>query len=190
MRTPRLFVVSGPSGVGKGTVVSLLRERTPHLGLTVSATTRKPRPGEIDGQTYYFMTEEEFSKRVANGEFLEWANVFGNCYGTLMSEVERVLTSGSSVILEIDTQGALQVKEKMPEAVLVFIAPPSLQVLEERLRGRATETEEAIERRLGEAEGEIERSSRYDKVLVNDELEDCVSELQALIATYEGEVVA
>ena len=125
----KLFVISGPSGAGKGTLVTRVRERRSNLGLTVSATTRAPRKGEVDGVNYFFLTREEFDRRVANGEFVEWAEVHGNCYGTLVSEVTSKLASGSSLILEIDVQGALQVKERFPEAVLIFIKPPSLEVL-------------------------------------------------------------
>ena len=131
----KLFVISGPSGAGKGTLVTRVRELRSNLGLTVSATTRAPRKGEVDGVNYFFLTREEFDRRVANGEFVEWAEVHGNCYGTLVSEVTSKLASGASLILEIDVQGALQVKERFPEAVLIFIKPPSLEVL--RASGRS-----------------------------------------------------
>ena len=151
----KLFVISGPSGAGKGTLVTRVRERRSNLGLTVSATTRAPRKGEVDGVNYFFLTREEFDRRVANGEFVEWAEVHGNCYGTLVSEVTSKLASGSSLILEIDVQGALQVKERFPEAVLIFIKPPSLEVLRERLVGRGTETPETIELRMANAADEL-----------------------------------
>ncbi len=184
-RTPRLFVVSGPSGVGKGTLVSRVRELRPDLGLTVSATTRQPRPGEVDGVSYHFLTVSDFESRVAAGEFLEWANVFGNRYGTLRSEVERNLSAGKSVILEIDVQGALNVRKLMPEAVLVFIEPPSFEVLEERLRGRGTEDEQVVKLRLETAAGELKLAPSYDERIVNDDLQEATSELLRVLDSYE-----
>ena len=181
----RLFVVSGPSGVGKGTLVALLREKEPDLGLTVSATTREPRPGEVDGVSYYFLSSEEFAAKVEAGEFLEWAHVHGNCYGTLASEVERLLGEGRSVVLEIDVQGGLNVKKINPDAVLVFIEPPSADELEARLRGRGTEDEASIEMRLSNAKKEMECASLYDVRLVNDDLERACDELAHVIDTYE-----
>ena len=180
-RTPKLFVVSGPSGVGKGTLVSLVREQRPDLGLTVSATTRQPRPGEVDGVSYHFLTNDDFDRRVEAGEFLEWANVHGNRYGTLASEVDRNLSAGKSVILEIDVQGALNVRKVFPDAVLVFIEPPSMEVLEARLRGRGTETEEVIEQRLSAAKVELSRKMEYDIQLVNDNLDEAVSQLVSYV---------
>ena len=184
-RRARIFVVSGPSGVGKGTLVALLRERLSCLGLTVSATTRSPRPGEKDGVSYYFMDDAEFDRRVAAGEFLEWAWVHGHRYGTLRSEVERVLATGASVVLEIDVQGGLAVRAAMPEAVLVFVEPPSAEELERRLRGRGTEDEAQIEVRLANARAEMAHAPEYDVRLVNDDLERACAELQQVIQTYE-----
>lgn len=184
-RTPRLFVVSGPSGVGKGTLVSRVREQRPDLGLTVSATTRQPRPGEVDGTSYYFLSVEDFEQRVAAGEFLEWANVFGNRYGTLRSEVDRNLDAGKSVILEIDVQGALNVRKLMPEAVLVFIEPPSFEALESRLRGRGTEEEEVVQVRLKTAKGELELAPSYDERIVNDDLQEATSEFLRMLDSHE-----
>ena len=184
-RRARIFVVSGPSGVGKGTLVALLRERLSCLGLTVSATTREPRPGEKDGVSYYFMDDAEFDRRVAAGEFLEWAWVHGHRYGTLRSEVERVLASGSSVVLEIDVQGGLSVRASMPDAVLVFVEPPSVEELERRLRGRGTEDESQIETRLQNARSEMDRAPEYDVRIVNDDLDRACSELEEVIHTYE-----
>ena len=186
-RRARTFVVSGPSGVGKGTLVALLRERRSGLGLTVSATTREPRPGEVDGRSYYFMTDEEFDKRVQQGEFLEWAWVHGHRYGTLRSEVERVTGQGSSVVLEIDVQGGLNVRKAVPDAVLVFIEPPSAEELERRLRGRGTEDEESIERRLAGARAEMGQADRYDVRIVNDDLDRACLELQDVIEAYEND---
>ena len=181
----KLFVVSGPSGAGKGTLVARVRGQLPDLGLTVSATTRQPRAGEVDGVSYYFISPEEFDRRVAAGEFIEWANVHGNRYGTLVSEVERNLDAGSSLLLEIDVQGALQVKERFPDAVLIFIKPPSMEVLRERLVGRGTESSDSVELRLENAEHELELAHRYDVVLVNDDLGEAVEELLTIIETYE-----
>ncbi|WP_077597896.1 guanylate kinase [Olsenella urininfantis] len=182
---PRLFVVSGPSGAGKGTLLSLLRKRRPDLGLTVSATTRSPRPGETDGVSYHFLSEEEFSARLERGEFLEWADVHGHRYGTLRSEVDARLAAGVSVVLEIDPQGAFHVREVYPEAVLVFIEPPSLEILEERLRARGTEEEAQIELRMKNALHEMELAGRYDVRVVNDELARATDELAQLFERYE-----
>ncbi len=184
-RAAKLFVVSGPSGVGKGTLVSLVREQRPDLGLTVSATTRQPRPGEVDGVSYHFLTNDDFDRRVEAGEFLEWANVHGNRYGTLASEVDRNLSAGKSVILEIDVQGALNVRKVFPDAVLVFIEPPSMEVLEQRLRGRETESEESLRLRLADAAGELELAPRYDERIVNDDLERATSELLQVLESHE-----
>lgn len=184
-REARLFVVSGPSGVGKGTLVALLRERLTRLGLTVSATTREPRPGEVDGVSYHFLDDAEFERRVGEGEFLEWAWVHGHRYGTLRSEVERVLAEGRSVVLEIDVQGALNVRASHPEAVLVFIEPPSPEELERRLRGRGTEDEASIERRLANARREMSYADRYDVRIVNDDLDRAVDDLAHVIDSYE-----
>ena len=184
-RTPKLFVVSGPSGVGKGTLVSLVREQRPDLGLTVSATTRQPRPGEVDGVSYHFLTNDDFDRRVEAGEFLEWANVHGNRYGTLASEVDRNRSAGKSVSLEMDVQGALNVRKVFPDAVLVFIEPPSMEVLEQRLRGRETESEESLRLRLADAAGELELAPRYDERIVNDDLERATSELLQVLESHE-----
>lgn len=183
--TSKLFVISGPSGAGKGTLVARVRAELPSLGLTVSATTRSPREGEVDGVNYYFLSKEEFERRVNAGEFVEWAHVHGNCYGTLVSEVRGKLDSGSSLILEIDVQGALQVKERFPDAVLIFIKPPSLAVLRERLVGRGTESPEMVELRLSNAESELALADRYDEVLVNNDLDQAVAELSRIIRSYE-----
>lgn len=181
----RLFVISGPAGAGKGTLVARIRDRRPSLDLSVSATTRKPREGERDGVAYYFLSEDEFTRRVEAGDFLEWDGHFDKRYGTLRSEVDARLEAGHSVILEIDVNGALNVKRVCPDAVLVFIAPPSLEVLEARLRGRGTETEEQIALRLGRVEMEMAKATQYDEVVVNDDLETAVDELDAIMDKYE-----
>lgn len=184
-RTPRLFVVSGPSGAGKGTLVARVREQRPDLGLTVSATTREPRPGEHDGVDYHFLSEDEFERRIAAGDFLEWANVHGHRYGTLRSEVDKNLAAGRSVILEIDVQGALNVRKAYPAAVLVFIEPPSMEVLERRLRGRGTEDEANLELRLKDAAGEMALAPRYDERIVNDDLQEATVRLLAALDSHE-----
>ena len=184
-RSARLFVVSGPSGVGKGTLVARVRDRLPGLGLTVSATTRAPREGEKNGVSYYFMDDSEFARRVENGEFLEWANVHGHRYGTLRAEAERLMAEGSSVVLEIDVQGGLNVRKVYPDVVLVFIEPPSIGEPERRLRGRGTEDESSIELRLANANHEMELASLYDVRIVNDDLERATDELVSTIDLYE-----
>ena len=183
--TPRLFVISGPSGAGKGTLLAELRKQRPDLGLTVSATTRSPRPGEVDGTSYYFLSDEEFRRRIAAGEFVEWAEVHGHLYGTLVSEVKRLLAKGHSLVLEIDVQGALNVRKVYPDAVLVFIEPPSLQVLEERLRGRGTEDEASIELRLKNARHEMELADQYDVRIVNDTVDRAAQELGSVMRRFE-----
>ncbi|MFC2647047.1 MAG: guanylate kinase [Coriobacteriaceae bacterium] len=186
-RQSRLFVISGPSGAGKGTLVAQLRKAHPELGLAVSATTRSPRPGEVDGKDYYFLSEGEFKRRVAAGEFVEWAYVHGRMYGTLVKEVERLLAQGKSLILEIDIQGALNVKKVWPDAVLIFIEPPSLEELERRLRGRGTEDEQSIELRLKNAKHEMTLADDYDVRIVNDTVDRAVRELSDTIERYETE---
>lgn len=185
LHEPKLFVISGPSGAGKGTLVARVRNQMPNLGLTVSATTREPRAGEMDGVNYYFLTDEEFSSRVVAGEFIEWAQVHDHRYGTLASEVDRNLSTGQSLILEIDVQGALAVKERFPDSVLIFIEPPSLEVLRERLIGRGSETPESLSLRLHSAEGEMQLRDRYDEVVINDDLERATEELIAVLHRHE-----
>jgi guanylate kinase len=178
----RVFVITGPSGVGKGTLISRLRERIPELELSVSATTRKPRAGEVDGRDYHFLSPEEFARRAEAGEFLEHATFSGNRYGTLRSEVERTLRSGRSLVLEIEVQGARQVRAVMgDEAVLIFIAPPDPKVLRERLAGRGTDSEEAIERRLETAKQELEAQQEFKHVIVNDDLDRATEELVRIV---------
>lgn len=178
-------MVSGPSGVGKGTLVARLREQEPGLGLTVSATTRAPREGEVEGTSYYFLTEDEFDRRVAAGEFLEWAHVHGHRYGTLRAEAQRLMDQGRSVVLEIDVQGGINVRRVHPDAVLVFIEPPSAEELERRLRGRGTEDEASIKMRLANATKELGYADSYDVRIVNDDLDRAVAELAHVIDTYE-----
>lgn len=162
-----LIVISGPAGSGKGTVVTLLREMLPQLGLSVSATTRAPRPGEKDGVQYYFITRDDFEEALSRGEILEHTVYNGNYYGTPKAEVERVLSAGQDMILEIETDGAMQIKRLYPDAVTVMLLPPDFATLEARLRGRATEKEEDILVRLNKARAEVPLSDRYDYVVVN-----------------------
>ncbi|WP_063278429.1 guanylate kinase [Streptomyces roseifaciens] len=180
-RQPRLTVLSGPSGVGKSTVVAHMRKAHPEVWLSVSATTRKPRPGEQDGVQYFFVDDEEFDKLIANGELLEWAEFAGNRYGTPRQAVLDRLEAGEPVLLEIDLQGARQVRETMPEARLVFLAPPSWDELVRRLTGRGTESPEVIERRLAAAKVELAAESEFDVTLVNTSVEDVARELLALL---------
>lgn len=177
----RVFVITGPSGVGKGSLISLLRHRIPELELSTSATTREPRPGEQQGVDYHFLAEKEFLDRVDAGEFLEHAAYSGNHYGTLRSEVDRRIDSGSPVVLEIEVQGARQIASSMPEAVQIFIAPPALESLKERLEGRGTDSPEAIARRLEVAEEELEARDEFDHQVVNDELERALDELEGIV---------
>jgi guanylate kinase len=178
----RVFVITGPSGVGKGTLIRGLMERIAQLELSVSATTRGPRPGERDGVDYHFLTREEFDRRVAGGEFVEHADYAGRSYGTLRAELDDRLRAGVPVVLEIEVQGARQVRAAMPEAVQVFIAPPSLQALRARLIGRGTDSPEEVERRLHVAEQELAAQPEFGHVVVNDRLEDALERLSAIVA--------
>lgn len=174
-----LFVISGPSGVGKGTVNKKLFDEFPgQVAFSVSATTRDPREGEVDGREYFFISRQEFESRVANNEFLEHAEYTGNCYGTPRAYVIDLLQKGVSVILEIDVQGARQVKARMPESVSVFILPPSFEELERRLRGRGTESPEKIEKRLAAAKEEMAHAPEYDYQIVNDTLDAAYARLR------------
>lgn len=179
----KLFVISGCSGVGKGTVLKeFMARNSKDFMLSVSCTTRKPRVGEVDGVNYFFLTHEEFEKAVQDDKFLEHAQFAGNFYGTKKKFIKQKFEEGLNIILEIETQGALQVKSKMPEAVLIFIAPPGQGVdeLEKRLRGRNTEDEETIQRRLAEAKVELERSKQYDYVVINDDLKRAINEVEEI----------
>lgn len=180
-RKGSLFIITGPSGAGKGSVLSRVLPSLENVFLSVSATTRKPRPGEEDGVNYYFISRERFDEMVERGELLEHAEYVGNCYGTPEGPVNRRLEDGQDVILEIEVQGALIVKEKRPDAVLVFIVPPSFDILERRLRNRGTEAEEVVEKRLKKARAECAHMDDYDFIVVNDLLDDAVRDLSAII---------
>jgi guanylate kinase len=178
----RVFVITGPSGVGKGTLIRGLMERHPELELSVSATTRAPRPGEQDGVDYHFLQRDEFDRRVAGGDFVEHADYAGRSYGTLRSELDARVSAGKPVVLEIEVQGARQVRAAMPEAVQVFIAPPSLDALRTRLVGRGTDDSEEVERRLRVAEQELTAQPEFAHVVVNDRLEHALDQLGAIVA--------
>lgn len=182
VRKGLLLVVSGPAGVGKGTIDQILLQRHENMKLSVSATTRAPRPGEIDGVHYFFITEERFQEMIREDAFLEYMNVFGmNHYGTPRDFVREQTSLGNDIILEIDVNGAMNVRKACPDAVLVFIAPPSMDQLRARLVGRGTETAEAIERRTRTAYDEIARIPDYDYVVVNDDLDTAVEEMEAIL---------
>ena len=182
MRNGLLLVVSGPSGVGKGTLVKALMERNSRIKMSVSATTRDPRPGEIDGVHYFFKTEEAFKAMVDRGEFLEYIHVFGSkYYGTPRSFVEQQLSDGYDVMLEIDVQGAMMVKEAFPEAVLIFITAPSMGEIKSRLIGRGTETMEQVEKRFATAFKEVKMIPRYDYVVINDVVDVAVHHMEAIL---------
>ncbi len=175
-----LLVMSGPSGAGKGTLCAHLRQQIP-VALSVSATTRAPRKGEQEGVNYFFMTQEAFKQKIQEDGFIEWARVYDNYYGTPRKYVEDLLASGQDVMLEIDPQGAKSVKLRNPDAVLVFIMPPSYKELERRIRGRGTETEEQIEKRLSCAVGEINTLAAYDYVIINADIQTAVDNLKAIL---------
>ena len=177
----KLFVISGASGVGKGSLLKGVMARRPDLSFSVSATTRKPREGEVDGVHYHFLTKERFEELIEKDRFLEYARYAENYYGTPLDPVEEHLEQGHDVILEIELQGALQVKKRLPKAVLVFIAPPSFEELENRLRGRGTETEEVIRKRLAIARQECANMDEFRFIVVNDEVEDAADRLRAII---------
>lgn len=177
MRKGNLFVISGPSGAGKGTLVRRIMDRVPDAWLSISATTREPRPGEQDGVSYLFVSQDEFERMIRDGGLLEWARVHDHSYGTPRSLVEEHMRAGDQVILEIDVQGAFQVREKLPQAHLIFIAPPSMDELRSRLVGRGTEDAADVELRMRDAEGEMARKDDYDVVFVNDDLETCTQDL-------------
>lgn len=180
MKKGILAVISGFSGAGKGTIMKELIKRYDYF-LSVSATTRRPRDGEVDGKDYYFHTKEEFQQMIDQGELVEWAEYVGNFYGTPKKRVEEQLNQGRDVLLEIEMQGGMLVKQQFPDSLLIFISPPSAEVLKERLAGRGTESPEEIERRLQRAAGEVKYMKDYDYIIVNDDLEDAINKVNDLI---------
>ena len=181
MRKGLLILISGPSGTGKGTVCDLLRKNHPEISYSISATTRQPRPGEQDGVNYYFYDKEKFRQMIDAEELLEWAEVYGNYYGTPKQKVLDRLNAGEDILLEIDTQGALNVMKAMPEGLFIFLLPPSLEELANRLKGRGTETEESLQRRLGAAVDEIKIAHNYRYVVVNDKVEAAEKAIAGII---------
>ncbi len=182
----KVFVITGPSGVGKGTLISAILKRIPDLELSVSATTRAPREGELDGRDYHFLSPAEFDRRVREQDFLEFATYSGHRYGTLRSEVKRRLSAGRSVVLEIEVQGARQVRAAMRESVQVFIAPPDPAVLRERLLARGTDSPEAIDARLEVAEGELAAQDEFRHRVINDDLDRAARELEEIVRAELG----
>jgi guanylate kinase len=188
MSRGHLFVISAPSGAGKTTILKEVLRRLPAIGFSVSHTTRQPRPGEVHGQDYFFVTKEEFADLIAAGDFLEWAEVHGNCYGTSGGAVSAQLGQGRDLILDIDVQGACQLQERQGlKATFIFIAPPSLAELERRLRGRQTDAEATIALRLHNAGQELQAAARYDYIIVNDDLEQARAMLTAIILEKRAE---
>ena len=183
-----LIVVSGASGTGKGTVCKKILEDMPEVAYSISATTRAPRPGEIDGREYYFISRDEFKAWIADGKFLEYAEVYGNFYGTPLNKIEERLNRGEDILLEIDVQGALNVKRKMPEGIYIFLLPPSLEELRRRIEGRGTETPESLKRRLANAVAEIQIGREYDYAVVNDSVDNAAAQIKAILAAERCKV--
>ena len=181
-----LIVVSGPSGTGKGTVCKALMTQRGGIAYSISATTRQPREGEVDGVNYYFISTQVFQRMIRRDEFLEWAAVYGNYYGTPLKKVMERLAAGQDVLLEIDTQGAVNVMKKFPEGVFIYILPPSLAELEQRIRGRGTESEESIRERLEIARNELAQQDKFTLKLVNDEVDACAARLYDVICQRAG----
>ena len=186
----RLYVVSAPSGAGKTSLLKALIEREPSIQFSVSYTTRKPRPNEIPGRDYHFVSAERFREMIANHEFLEHARVFDNCYGTGMRTVQEALSNGEQLLLEIDWQGARQVRERLPEACSIFILPPSRDALALRLQGRSTDSDEVIQRRLRDAAEDLGHWTEFDYVVINDRFEQAIEDLQAIVENRGGHLVA
>ena len=181
MRKGLLIVISGASGTGKGTVCKKILADSPEVVYSVSATTRKPRPGEVDGKEYYFLSVEQFKTWIAEEKFLEYAEVYGNFYGTPLNKIEERLNRGEDVLLEIDVQGALNVKQKCPDGVYIFLLPPSLEELKRRIEGRGTENPESLSRRLKNAVAEIKIGLNYDYVVVNDTIDNAAAQILAIL---------
>lgn len=185
----QLIVFTGPSGVGKGTLLRQLLQRYPDIQLSVSATTRQPRPGETHGEHYYFVSRPEFDAMVQNGELLEWAEFAGNCYGTPRQPLDEMISRGAVVILEIELEGARQVRQTRPEAPQIFVMPPSLEELENRIRHRGQDSEAAIAKRLARAQVEIDAATEFDIQIVNDDLERALQELELIVFTPPSKAV-
>jgi guanylate kinase len=186
MPSGRLYVVAAPSGAGKTSLVKALMEREPRIQFSVSYTTRTPRSTEIPGRDYHFVSPERFETMVAEGEFLEHAKVFDNCYGTGVRTVQEALANGEQLLLEIDWQGARQVRARLPEAVSIFILPPSRRALEQRLRGRSTDSDQVIQRRLRDADNDLSHWNEFDYVVVNDNFDQALEDLQAIVDNRGG----
>lgn len=183
-----LIVVSGASGTGKGTVCKKILDDLPQVAYSISATTRTPRPGEVDGKEYYFLSRDEFTAWIDGGKFLEFAEVYGNFYGTPLNKIEERLNRGEDILLEIDVQGALNVKRKCPDGVYIFLLPPSLEELKRRIEGRGTETPESLRRRLANAVAEIQIGREYTYVVVNDSVDRAAAQIEAIIAAEKCRV--
>jgi guanylate kinase len=183
-----LFIVSAPSGAGKTTLCKQLVETVPNLGFSVSFTTRQPRPGEVNNRDYTFISREEFRSKADQGEFIEWAEVHGEFYGTSKNRIEALLTEGNDVILDIDTQGAMQMKQKHRDGIYIFVLPPSLQILRKRLKERMTNSEQEIERRVKRATDEIKTYREYDYVIMNNILDDAIREFKAIIISQRSSI--
>ncbi|MGL5647541.1 MAG: guanylate kinase [Clostridium sp.] len=188
MKKGVLLVISGPSGAGKGTICKALLEKHNDLHISVSATTRSPREGEVDGVNYHFLTKETFKEKIEKNEFLEYAEVYGNFYGTPKTDVQKLLNSGKNVILEIDIQGALKVKENSEDGIFIFILPPSMEILKQRIINRGSETPESLMTRFKAAYKEINYISKYNYAVVNDEVDLAVSKIEAIITTEKCRV--
>ncbi len=182
MKQGNLIVVSGPSGTGKGTICQALLAEHPEILYSISATTRQPRTGEVNGINYWFTAKDDFKAMIENNELLEWAEVYGNYYGTPIAKIEEMLAGGKDVLLEIDTQGAMNVKQKFPQGVYIYILPPSLTELERRIRTRGTDSEESIQRRLQAAADEIQIGVNYNYLVVNDQVREATNTVAAIIA--------
>ena len=183
-----LIVVSGASGTGKGTVCKKILDDMPEVAYSISATTRLPRPGEVDGKEYYFLSRDEFQAWIADGKFLEFADVYGNFYGTPLNKIEERLNRGEDILLEIDVQGALNVKRKCPDGIYIFLLPPSLEELKRRIEGRGTETPESLHRRLANAVAEIKIGLEYDYVIVNDSVDNAAAQIKSILAAERCKV--
>jgi guanylate kinase len=181
MPSGKLIVISAPSGSGKTTIAKEIMRRNPSLGFSVSATTRAKRVEEVNGKDYFFLTKTEFEKKVAAGEFVEWEEFYGNCYGTLKAEIDRLLRNGQNILFDLDVKGGLSIKKQYPEALLIFIRPPSMETLKERLLNRRTEDDATLATRLKRVPMELELGNTFDHQVVNDDLERATHEVQSLV---------